>query len=132
MPKYNETLTILGTYLSKWTTTPGLDLDAEIAALQAQSLYRPLVVMDGPQAPRTTMGQSPIAQKTPPTSSPNFRSCVASVFRVIGRILRIHAGQSSSYSARQSPSPTSGFWSAFWRTQFSRTRTSISVRMKHR
>ncbi len=25
MPKYNETLDILGTYLSKWTTTPGLE-----------------------------------------------------------------------------------------------------------
>ena len=36
MPKYNETLTILGTYLSKWTTTPGLDLDAEIEALRAE------------------------------------------------------------------------------------------------
>ncbi|HUQ44544.1 MAG TPA: extracellular solute-binding protein [Candidatus Limnocylindria bacterium] len=35
MPKYNETLDILGTYLSKWTTTPGLDMDAEIASLQA-------------------------------------------------------------------------------------------------
>ncbi|MEO8272877.1 MAG: extracellular solute-binding protein [Chloroflexota bacterium] len=35
MPKYNETLTILGTYLSKWTTTPGLNMDAEITALQA-------------------------------------------------------------------------------------------------
>jgi multiple sugar transport system substrate-binding protein len=35
MPKYNETLTILRTALSKWTTTPGLDMDAEIAALQA-------------------------------------------------------------------------------------------------
>jgi multiple sugar transport system substrate-binding protein len=34
MPKYNETLTILGTFLSKWTTTPGLNMDAEIAALQ--------------------------------------------------------------------------------------------------
>ena len=74
-------------------------------------------------------GQSPIAQKMPPTSSPNFRSCAASVFRVIGRI---PPRQSSSYSARQSSSSTSGFWSAFWSTQFSITRTSISVRMKQR
>jgi multiple sugar transport system substrate-binding protein len=36
MPKYNETLTILGTYLSKWTTTPGLNMDAEIEALRAE------------------------------------------------------------------------------------------------
>lgn len=36
MPKYNETLDILGKYLSKWTTTPGLDLDAEIEALRAE------------------------------------------------------------------------------------------------
>ncbi|TAK01279.1 MAG: extracellular solute-binding protein [Chloroflexota bacterium] len=36
MPKYNETLDILGTYLSKWTTTPGLDLDAEFDALEAE------------------------------------------------------------------------------------------------
>jgi len=35
MPKYNQTLTILGTFLSKWTTTPGLDMDAEIEALRA-------------------------------------------------------------------------------------------------
>jgi len=36
MPKYNETLTILSKYLTKWGTTPGLDMDAEIAALQAE------------------------------------------------------------------------------------------------
>ncbi len=36
MPKYNETLTILGTYLSKWTTTPGLNMDNEIEALRAE------------------------------------------------------------------------------------------------
>jgi multiple sugar transport system substrate-binding protein len=36
MPKYNETLDILSKYLSKWTTTPGLDLDAEIEALRAE------------------------------------------------------------------------------------------------
>ena len=36
MPKYNETLDILGKYLSKWTTTPGLNMDTEIAALQAE------------------------------------------------------------------------------------------------
>jgi multiple sugar transport system substrate-binding protein len=35
MPKYNETLDVLGTFLSKWTTTPGLNMDAEIAALEA-------------------------------------------------------------------------------------------------
>ena len=34
MPKYNETLDILGTYLSKWTTTPGLNMDSEIEALR--------------------------------------------------------------------------------------------------
>ena len=36
MPKYNETLDILVKYNSKWTTTPGLDMDAEILALQAE------------------------------------------------------------------------------------------------
>jgi len=36
MPKYNETLTILGKYLSKWTTTDGLDMDAEISALEKE------------------------------------------------------------------------------------------------
>lgn len=36
MPKYNETLDILGKYLSKWTTTPGLDLDQEFAALERE------------------------------------------------------------------------------------------------
>jgi multiple sugar transport system substrate-binding protein len=36
MPKYNETLDILAKYRSKWTTTPGLNMDQEIAALQAE------------------------------------------------------------------------------------------------
>jgi multiple sugar transport system substrate-binding protein len=36
MPKYNETLDILSKYLSKWTTTPGLNMDAEFTALQAE------------------------------------------------------------------------------------------------
>jgi multiple sugar transport system substrate-binding protein len=36
MPKYNETLTILGKYLSKWGSTPGLNMDAEIDALQKE------------------------------------------------------------------------------------------------
>jgi multiple sugar transport system substrate-binding protein len=34
MPKYNETLEVLGKYNTKWTTTPGLDMDAEIEALR--------------------------------------------------------------------------------------------------
>ncbi len=36
MPKYNETLTILGKYNTKWTTTEGLDMDQEIEALRAE------------------------------------------------------------------------------------------------
>ena len=36
MPKYNETLDILGKYESKWATTPGLDMDDEIEALRAE------------------------------------------------------------------------------------------------
>jgi multiple sugar transport system substrate-binding protein len=36
MPKYNETLTILNKYASKWSTTDGLDMDAEIEALRAE------------------------------------------------------------------------------------------------
>ena len=36
MPKYNETLTILGKYETKWTTTEGLDMDQEIEALRAE------------------------------------------------------------------------------------------------
>jgi len=36
MPKYNETLDILSKYLSKWTTTPGLNMDSEINALQQE------------------------------------------------------------------------------------------------
>jgi multiple sugar transport system substrate-binding protein len=35
-PAYSETDAILGTYLTRWTTTAGLDLDAEIAALEAE------------------------------------------------------------------------------------------------
>ncbi|MEA2621276.1 MAG: multiple sugar transport system substrate-binding protein [Chloroflexota bacterium] len=34
MPKYNESLDILNTYLTKWTHTDGLDIDAEITALK--------------------------------------------------------------------------------------------------
>ena len=36
MPKYNETLIILRKYNSKWTTTPGLNMDDEIEALRAE------------------------------------------------------------------------------------------------
>lgn len=36
MPKYNETLDILSKYLSKWTTTAGLNMDAEFDALQKE------------------------------------------------------------------------------------------------
>jgi multiple sugar transport system substrate-binding protein len=36
MPKYSESTTVLSTYLSKWVTTSGLDMDAEIAALEAE------------------------------------------------------------------------------------------------
>lgn len=36
MPKYNETLDILSKYLSKWTTTGGLDMDAEFTKLQQE------------------------------------------------------------------------------------------------
>jgi multiple sugar transport system substrate-binding protein len=36
MPKYNETFDALGTYLTKWTTTGGLDMDAEIEAMRSE------------------------------------------------------------------------------------------------
>jgi multiple sugar transport system substrate-binding protein len=36
MPKYNETLTILEKYESKFATTPGLNMDQEIEALRAE------------------------------------------------------------------------------------------------
>jgi multiple sugar transport system substrate-binding protein len=36
MPKYNETLTILEKYESKWSTTDGLNMDQEIEALRAE------------------------------------------------------------------------------------------------
>jgi multiple sugar transport system substrate-binding protein len=36
MPKYNESLEILGQYRTKWGSTPGLDMDAEIVALQEE------------------------------------------------------------------------------------------------
>ena len=36
MPKYNETLDILKKYRSRWTTTPGLNMDQEIEALRAE------------------------------------------------------------------------------------------------
>ena len=36
MPKYNETLAVLSKYRSRWTTTPGLDMDQEIEKLRAE------------------------------------------------------------------------------------------------
>jgi multiple sugar transport system substrate-binding protein len=36
MPKYGESVSIMSTYLSKWTTTAGLNLDSEIEALRAE------------------------------------------------------------------------------------------------
>jgi len=36
MPKYNETLTILSKYLTRWGTTPGLNMDTEIDNLQKE------------------------------------------------------------------------------------------------
>ncbi|MDQ3407834.1 MAG: aminotransferase class I/II-fold pyridoxal phosphate-dependent enzyme, partial [Chloroflexota bacterium] len=41
-------------------TDPLAYLAQEIRALQEQSLYRPLAVMDGPQAPETTMDGRPV------------------------------------------------------------------------
>ena len=35
MPKYSQTNKILGEYLSKWMSTGGLDMDAEIEHLRA-------------------------------------------------------------------------------------------------
>jgi multiple sugar transport system substrate-binding protein len=36
MPAYNQTLDLLNTFTTKWQSTPGLDLDAEIADLKTQ------------------------------------------------------------------------------------------------
>ena len=36
MPAYNQTLDLINTYSTKWQTTPGLDLDAEIASMQKE------------------------------------------------------------------------------------------------
>jgi multiple sugar transport system substrate-binding protein len=36
MPKYNESLEVLGQYRTKWGSTPDLDMDAEIEALRAE------------------------------------------------------------------------------------------------
>jgi multiple sugar transport system substrate-binding protein len=36
MPKYNESLEVLGQFRTKWGSTPDLDMDAEIEALRAQ------------------------------------------------------------------------------------------------
>jgi multiple sugar transport system substrate-binding protein len=36
MPAYNQSLDVLNKYLTKWTSTDGLDMDAEIAALKAE------------------------------------------------------------------------------------------------
>ncbi|HUP54624.1 MAG TPA: extracellular solute-binding protein [Methylomirabilota bacterium] len=36
MPKYNETLDVMGTFLTKWTSTSGLNMDSEISELTSQ------------------------------------------------------------------------------------------------
>jgi multiple sugar transport system substrate-binding protein len=36
MPAYNQTLDLLNTFTTKWQSTPGLDLDAEIADMKSQ------------------------------------------------------------------------------------------------
>lgn len=36
LPAYNETLSTLTTYRSRWDTTPGLDMDAQFAALKSE------------------------------------------------------------------------------------------------
>jgi multiple sugar transport system substrate-binding protein len=36
MPAYNQTLDLINTFTTKWQSTPGLDLDAEIAAMKSQ------------------------------------------------------------------------------------------------
>jgi multiple sugar transport system substrate-binding protein len=36
MPKYNKSLDVLTKYLTRWTSTPGLDMDAELAKLKAE------------------------------------------------------------------------------------------------
>ena len=36
MPAYNQTLDLINTYGTKWQTTPGLDLDAEIESMRAE------------------------------------------------------------------------------------------------
>ena len=37
MPDYGELVSILGTYISKWTTTRGLNIDTEIESLRAEA-----------------------------------------------------------------------------------------------
>jgi len=36
MPAYNQTLDLINTYGTKWQTTPGLDIDAEVEAMRAE------------------------------------------------------------------------------------------------
>jgi hypothetical protein len=36
MPAYNKSLDTLGKYLTRWTSTPNLDMDAEFAKLKAE------------------------------------------------------------------------------------------------
>jgi hypothetical protein len=36
MPAYNQSVDLLTKFLTRWTSTPGLDMDAEIASLQSQ------------------------------------------------------------------------------------------------
>ena len=36
MPGYNQSVDLLTKFLTRWTSTPGLDMDAEMASLQSQ------------------------------------------------------------------------------------------------
>ena len=67
MPAYNESLDLLDTFGTQWQPTPGLDMDAEIAALKPRSRRSgtsggQLDPMTGPPASRVRRRPSPAAR----------------------------------------------------------------------
>ena len=64
VPAYNETFALIQKYGTKWWSTPGLDLDAEIAALKAEmqaTWDKSQLADDGPQ------------RRPPPAPGPDSR-----------------------------------------------------------
>ena len=68
MPAYNQTLDLINTYSTKWQTTPGLDLDAEIEAMtggDAGRLGRRRQLIDGRPPASRARAPCPVSRGWP-------------------------------------------------------------------